>query len=123
MNAVAVSIIAMVLLGATNASHRIDQIVAATTGGPVWLNGIFPDIKLPELTPIGDVVAKVLKMSGMAETNYKIMDVETVRIRGGPDDVYFAVLLKTDVGDRVVLLQHSGNSPGSWWSRILTPPA
>ena len=116
MSSISLSILATLVIGASSASDRINQIVTATTGGPTWLNGTYPIIRLPELTPIADVVAKVMQGSGL---DYKIGDVETVRIQGGPSDLYFAVLLKTAQGDRVVLLRHSGNNPGSWWSRVL----
>jgi len=49
--------------------------------------------------------------------SYQILQVRQVRIPGSLPDLYAAVLVQTNAGEKIVLLKYAGGALG-WWSRI-----
>ena len=118
------TICATLIIGTAAEPDPLEAIVAATTGGPTWLNGTFPIVDLPRSAPKEVVVAKVLSLWRWAPkgTQYRIAEIKEIHIPDVSTDPYTAVLLKTDVGDRVLLLQYQDGASGSyarWWSQVL----
>lgn len=99
----------------------IDVLAAslARTGG-MWLNGISPVMELPEDAPFEDLVAeffqKVSYEEGPIGSN-KIEEIRPVTIPPGfNSDQYTAVLVHTNLGRKILLLQYQKNS--GWWCRV-----
>src|SRR5688500_8799280 len=49
--------------------------------------------------------------------HHKTLEERAVQIRGSLPDRYTAALVETDLGEKIVLLQHQGDVVG-WWSRV-----
>jgi hypothetical protein len=103
-------------------SALVDRL-SATHG--LWVNGVSPRLNLPADAKEDDVLAQVFKMSTPPEgkiTSYTVLDTRDVEIptisdqQARPEDRYQAIYLKTNVGPKIVLLQHT--KTGGWWSRI-----
>ena len=99
----------------------IDRLVADLLSSyGLWENGVFPILGLPETASTDEVVAKTFKMTGFDKgqvTSYKVLKIRQVHIRGSLPDLYTAVLVQTDFGEKIVLLKYVGASVG-WWSRV-----
>jgi hypothetical protein len=48
---------------------------------------------------------------------YKILEIKKVKIDGPLPDDYIAALVKTDLGEKIVLFQYGDTSTG-WWTRV-----
>jgi hypothetical protein len=99
----------------------IDALVAqlSKTGG-MWLNGISPSLELPEDAPYEDLVREFFQKvsyEGGPIGSTKIEEIRPVTIPPGQlDDQYTAVLVTTNLGRKILLLQYS--KAGGWWSRV-----
>lgn len=86
----------------------------------MWVNGFAPKIDLPANAPTNQILEQMFKVIGFNNgrvTSYQIVEMRQVRIHGGFQDTNFmAVLVETNLGRKVVLLQHQISSVG-WWSR------
>lgn len=88
----------------------------------MWANGMSPLIELPESTALDRVLDKVFKgtsFDGGRVSYYKILETRTVQI----EEPYTAVLVKTNLGRKVVLLKYTkagGGFRDLWWSRVFT---
>ena len=117
------SIIVAVLAISATTSDRIDKLVVDLSSDPMWENGSFPSLDLPETASTEQVVAETLKMTDFPvfprrTMPYKILEVRRVHIKGSLSDLYTAVLIKTDhLGYQIILLKYLGH-PGSWWTGI-----
>ena len=87
----------------------------------LWVNGLYPTLDLPATASTEQVVARVFQMTGFDKghvSSHRILETRLVRIGDSfPDATYTAVLVETDLGRKIVLLQHSSPS-GGWWSRV-----
>jgi hypothetical protein len=95
------------------AADPIGRLVARLSADPMWQNGISPVIDLPPTAPTEQVVSKVFG----PEKRHKTVKEREVHVPGGTPDRYTAALVETDLGEKVVLLQHQGRGVG-WWSRV-----
>ena len=95
------------------AADPIGRLVTRLSADPLWQNGTFPVIDLPPTAPTGQVVSKVFG----PEKRYKTLKEREVQVRGSLPDRYKAALVETDLGEKVVLMQHQGRGVG-WWSRV-----
>jgi hypothetical protein len=102
-------------------SDPIERLVADFSASyGLWENGTFPMLGLPETASTDEVVAKTFKMTGFDKgqvTSYKILKIRQAHIRGSLPDLYTAVLVQTDFGEKIVLFKYVGSSVG-WWSRV-----
>jgi hypothetical protein len=101
------------------AKDSIARLVAKLESQPMWTNGGFPKIDLPETAKLDKIVAagldKISFDKGKA-TTHTIVDSRVVKI--APDaHEYTAVLLDTNRGRKIMLLQWQGSVTG-WWSRV-----
>jgi hypothetical protein len=88
----------------------------------LWLNGAFADLGLPRAASMQQVVSRVFEMTGFDAgrvKEHRILETRQVRIAGSLPDEYTAVLVETDMGRKIVLLQYQGErARGMWWSRV-----
>jgi hypothetical protein len=104
-----------VLFGCATKPDAIDRLVnSLSSSHGLWQNGLSPVIELPATASTEEVVSKVLARQA---TSYKILKVRYVHIQGSLPDLYTAVIVETDVGEKIVLFKYEGQAVG-WWSRI-----
>jgi hypothetical protein len=99
----------------------IDRLVAklASSFG-AWMNGGAPVLEAPKDAPVEEVVKEVFEKTSFAQgkvTEFKILQQRQVRLEGPLPDIYTAVRVQTNVGEKILILQHHGKSVG-WWSRV-----
>ena len=115
MRSIFLTIIATLLVGCATTPDPVDQLVNdLSSSHGLWEKGLFPIIKLPATAPIGEVVSEVLERQ---VASYKILRVRQVHIRGSLPDLYTAVIVQTNVGEKIVLFQYQLPAFG-WWSRV-----
>lgn len=126
MRSVFFVIIAVMLIGCTTTAEPIDRLVTHLQSYK-WGNGGFPNLDLPQTASTQEVVSKVLKVTSINQgrvTSYNILKIRHVRIRGGLPNLYTAVLVKTNFGEKIVLFKYQSEAAG-WWSRVydaMPPP-
>jgi len=116
----AASLLIFLVCAACTAQDPIDSLVSRLSSNPMWINGISPVISLPNSAESSAVIAECFKMTGFDEghvKHYKILEIKKVTIRGPFPDDYFAALVGTDLGEKIVLFQYN-NSPTGWWTRV-----
>jgi hypothetical protein len=87
----------------------------------MWVNGYSLDIRLPETAGTRQILDEVFKQArfdvgntSMPISSYKILVSRRVRIPNfSGSDTYTAVLVETNLGEKVVLLK----SGSTWWAR------
>jgi hypothetical protein len=129
--------IALLLLGcAFLPPQRAAAEQAAAKGDPIaslvekisashgrWLNGSYPILGLPATASTDEVITRMFEMTSFAEgrvKQYRILETRLVQISGSLPNTYIAVLVRTELGDKVVLLKYEGARMG-WWSRFYDP--
>jgi hypothetical protein len=110
---------AVLVAGCTTPSDSItpdsiDRLVSRLSSDGRWHNGFTPVLPLPANATTKEIVSR--EFSGHT-VSYKIMSVRQVHIQGSQPDLYTAVLIQTDVGDKIALCQYDGSMSG-WWVRI-----
>lgn len=99
----------------------IDQLVtklSATHG--LWINGVSPILALPASASVEQVLVRVFEMTGFDRghvTSHQMLTSRKIEIAGGPTGSYTAVLVDTNLGRKIVLLQRAERST-DWWSRV-----
>jgi len=115
MRSIFFAIITTLLVGCATTPDPVDQLVIDfSSSHGLWQKGLYPSIKLPATAAIEDVVSKVLEQQ---VASYKILRVRHVHIQGSLPDLYTAVIVQTNVGEKIVLFKYAGEYVG-WWSRI-----
>jgi hypothetical protein len=115
------AIFAALFVGCATAPDPIDHLVAelSSTGG-VWRNGYFPILDLPQTASLEDVIKKRLNRDlpiGKV-AHYKLLKIRPVHIPSETSsDLYTAVIVRLDSGDKIVLIKYEGPKTG-WWSRV-----
>lgn len=106
-----------VLAGITNSP--IEVLATRLADDHFWRNGTFPAIDLPKTATPDEVLAQLFKMTTFGEsriTSFKILETKEVTIRGPLPDTYTAVLIDSDLGQKIVLFQHI--KPHRWWTKV-----
>lgn len=100
------------------AGEPIDRLVSWLSARPLWKNGMSPKIDLPPSASAEDVLTRVFASTGFDEGHVKRHAIRVSKqVRIGADTApYTAVLVETDLGDKIVLLRHE--PPSGWWSRV-----
>ena len=95
----------------------IAHLVVSLSGlGGMWMNGMSPIIRLPKNAAPEDVASKVLQVEG--SKNCRVIRVEQVQIDDDmPSSSFTAVLVHTDISDKIVLLRYFDQGT-FWWSRV-----
>ncbi|MEW6009112.1 MAG: hypothetical protein AB1629_05730 [Candidatus Omnitrophota bacterium] len=95
----------------------IDKLVSQLSNDPLWRNGLFPIINLPKTAKHSEVIAECFKMTGFDQghiKDYKIIEIRKVKISGSLPDDYFAALVDSNLGKKIVLFQYNNG----WWTRV-----
>ncbi len=99
----------------------IDLLVADFSASHgLFMNGIFPDLNLPKTAAQEQVVKRALEMHGFTNeqvASHKILSIRQVQIPDIYPDLYTAALVRTTVGEKIVLFQYQLPAFG-WWSRV-----
>jgi hypothetical protein len=120
-------------------SDPITTLVERLSASPFWQNGMAPILELPATASTDEVITRMFEKISFAEgrvTQYGILETRLVQI---PDSLpypspyyptvaavksskrlpytYMAALVRTDYGDKIVLLKYGGPRIG-WWSRV-----
>jgi len=112
------------LIGCDSTPDQIDRLVAdLSSSNGMWLNGYQSIIHLPDSASPKQVVAQIFKEAEFDAgqrtsttervTSYKILKIRQVHIPShGESDLYTAVLVQTDRGEKIILLRRGD---GWWW--------
>lgn len=97
----------------------IDALVARLDANPMWENGGFSAITLPQNAPVPKIVDRALALvSPDFKTTPPHQILETRQVNIGTDYIACRVQL-TGAGRKIVLLRWLGNAPViGWWSRV-----
>ncbi|MBT9588637.1 hypothetical protein IV102_35200 [bacterium] len=91
--------------------------LSATHG--LWINGLSPTLDMPATASPAEVVDQVFQRVSFTEGRIKkhsIVRVSEVTIGDGAPDRYTAVVVDSDQGQKIVLIQYQKTS--GWWSRV-----
>jgi hypothetical protein len=89
------------------------------SASPFWSNGLSPKVDLPPTASVDDVIAGVFERTSLDRgrvTSYVIVETRRVSIVGAFQE-FHAVLLDTNLGRQIALLQYQGPSVGWWLQR------
>jgi len=118
MNPPLLSIFAAVLIGTTAAlPDSIDQAISKYCTGPLWENGTYPIIEIAANTPIEEKVFLIAEKWGHSRKTVKIIKIKEIHLNvgGEPNRSCTAALLKTEVGDKVLVFDNDVHC----WSRLV----
>ena len=111
------------LFGCVTKPDAIDLFVAnLSADNGVWQNGFDTDLATKATTP-KEVVSETFRIAEFERgrvTNYQILKIRKVHI-DYPPDTYTAVLVDTNLGKMIVLMQYikgKDSTSGHWWRRI-----
>ena len=113
-------IIAALMAGCATKPDSIDRLVSRLSSDHSWEQGDYCGLGLPATNSTEQVVSRVLAVSGSDKkhvTTYTILKVREVSIPGSLPGIYTAVLVDTDLGRKVVLLNRVGLDR-DWWYRV-----
>lgn len=104
------------------AADPIDQLVVRLSSNGMWQNGLFKPIDLPSSASPEEVIAQVDQKTGLYQngkiTSYQIVEIRQIQIHSSiRNQNYTAVILDTNLGRKITLLQYQGSTAG-WWSRV-----
>jgi hypothetical protein len=103
-------------------SDPIATLVERLAASHIWKNGMFPNLGLPRTASTDEVIARVFDLTSFQEgraKRYRILETRRVQISPNPSHpntggsrvpespyyTYIAALVRTDVGDKIVLLK------------------
>jgi hypothetical protein len=115
-------------------SDPITMLVEKLSASHVWKNGTYPTLELPATASTDEVIARMFELTSFQEgqaKRYRILEtrlvqisenlpytnIAAVRISESLPYTYIAALVRTDFGDKIVLLKY-GDSRTGWWSRV-----
>ena len=121
MAAVGLAPLLVALLVAATPLDPIDRLVNQLSADPLWGNGALPSLDLPKTaTTTEQVVAEYLKNVRFPTEHpqlwkYRILEIRKVKIRPSLD-TFNAVLLDTNYGRQIILIQHDKGREWECWS-------
>ena len=104
------------LLGAKGADP-IDALVARLNADSLWVNGQVPIITLPATAKHREVIAAyfaAVSFDPGRVKRHKILSIRKVVLKNSYASDYFAALVETDLGKKIVLFRRDRTS---WWTR------
>lgn len=102
-----------------DAIDRLESKLSSSHG--LWMNGLFPMIDLPPDTPAETVAKQVFEKTGFDTgriTEFKILKQRYIFVKDASSERYLALQLKTNLGEKILLIQKPLREGGSWWSRV-----
>ena len=98
----------------------ITRLVGRLAASPDWRSGTYPSLELPATASTDQVLARVFEMTSFEHgrvKQHRILETRVVQIADGLPHAFIAVLVRTELGDKIVLMQ-LGGPPTDWWSRV-----
>jgi hypothetical protein len=105
MRSVLFAILTALLAGCATTPDQIDRLVTNLSSNGMWANGAGTDIRLPETASTEQVTERVFQLNPGNVRLTKILKIRQVRIGDGSHALYTAVLVQTDLGQKIVLLR------------------
>ena len=97
---------------------EIDRLVARLSASPLWLNGRSPNLDVPATAKPDEVLTQMFTRISFDQgrvTQHTILTTKIVRIPPETEP-YTAVAIDTNLGPKLVLMQHHGKS--GFWTRV-----
>jgi hypothetical protein len=114
-------LLAALAAGCAKGPDAIDRLVQRMSADHSWERGDYMSLGLPATSPIEPVVARALGVTSSPEEqpvkSHKILQIRQVSIPGSLPGPYTAVLVDTDQGRKVVMLNHVGPDR-DWYYRV-----
>lgn len=98
----------------------IDNLIATLAKQPLWQNGAYPIILLPQSATSPEVIDQCIKMVGFDQGHiktYKIIEIREIDIPNSYPPHHCAALIDSDLGGKIVLFRYENPKIG-WWSRV-----
>lgn len=98
--------------------NLIDKLNADEHG--MWVNGMYPAIKLPSNAAPEEILAQAVKMIGFDQGHiktYRLQEVRRVKLKTAGMGTCSAALVESDLGAKVLLFRYEGPTTG-WWTRF-----
>jgi hypothetical protein len=106
------------------ASDSIDQLVVKLSGEfGMWKNGSVMPVYLPSSATPKEIISQLYQSRdtryGNIITNFQIIEIKAVQIPPFGNTNYTAVLMDTNLGQKITLLQYEQykDSMSSWWNK------
>lgn len=105
---------------ATNKAPDAIDWLTAEFGTSGWPNFPTQWVDLPETASAEEVVSNVAQVRWIDQAlkNYKILDVRQVHPFPPHPTTYTAVLVQTDIGQKIVLFRYERGQLAGWWYRV-----
>lgn len=96
-------------------NDAIDRLVARLRKSPLWSNGLFPKLDLPATATTEEVLAAMFAATSSGKANrHQVLLEREVSLSSS---TYKALVVESDQGQQIVLMQHHGDRTG-WWTRV-----
>lgn len=96
----------------------IERLVIRLSSSPLWGNGIYVPVKLPESASNEELVAAAFAVTALdLRGDWRVGEARPVHFEHTPEgEIYTAVVVETRLGQKIVLLQYQSKS--GWWNRV-----
>lgn len=96
----------------------IERLVTRLSASPLWGNGIYVPLKLPESASKEELVAAAFAVTALdLRGDWRVGEARPVHFEHTPEsETHTAVLVETRLGQKIVLLQYQ--SASGWWNRV-----
>jgi hypothetical protein len=103
------------------ATDAIDALISGLNDSHgLWRNGSYPTIHLPSSASMDAVVEEAFGKVGFKEgrvEHYTVVSARSVYLDGHQNQEYYALLIDTNLGRKVLLMRYEGDATG-WWTRF-----
>ena len=85
-----------------------------------WINGLYPTIRLASDASTDAVIEEAIAKTGLIDgriERFTIITARSVSIDEHLPHVYYALLLDTNLGGKILLMRYEGEITG-WWTRF-----
>jgi hypothetical protein len=111
------TILGAIISSGCTPKDAIDRVVQQESSSPAFRNEPFKKINLPVTAPINEVITQAFEKTFPLPThvgNINVITQRSVNIKG---DLYTAILVETESGQKVVLLRYEPTIQ-SWWNGV-----
>jgi hypothetical protein len=111
MKKLIITIVAVSLLGCSTPDpiDGLSRYINESRG--LWINGLYPKIDLPVTATTSDVLDEAIKKTGFDKGHikkYRIITTRKLILYDGNTHEYTAVMIDSDLGDKIILMRHNG---------------
>ncbi len=124
-------------LGDENRTTQSLELITSTTNDPIdmlvqklnvdthglWVNGLYPDIELPEDAKPEEVIAQAFKMIGFDKGHiktYQVSKIRRVNLNAHGWEKCSAAIIESDLGKKILLFKYEEKL--RWWTRFYDVP-